>query len=116
CSRDWSSDVCSSDLLHEAIVQRWRREAAAILPMLRAATEQRWERAGELAFLLEGDLKEARGGLRDVGVLRGLGYAGVADGTRPAVRAAHRFLLDARDALHVARNRRGDRLLAQERD
>jgi [protein-PII] uridylyltransferase len=101
--------------VHEAIVQRWRREAAAILPMLRAVTEQRWERSGELAFLLEGDLKEARGGLRDVGMLRGLGYAGVADGTRPAVRAAHRFLLDARDALHVARNRRGDRLLAQER-
>lgn len=101
--------------LHQAIVQRWRREAAAILPMLLAVTEQRWERFGELAFLLEGDLKEARGGLRDVGVLRGLGYAGVADGTRPAVRAAHRFLLDARDALHVVRQRRGDRLLAQER-
>jgi len=114
-ARHLAGDRALANELHEAIVQRWRREAAAILPMLRAATEQRWERAGELAFLLEGDLKEARGGLRDVGVLRGLGYAGVADGTRPAVRAAHRFLLDARDALHVARNRRGDRLLAQER-
>jgi [protein-PII] uridylyltransferase len=39
----------------------------------------------------------------------------VADGTRPVVRAAHRFLLDVRDALHIVRGRRGDRLLAQER-
>jgi [protein-PII] uridylyltransferase len=114
-ARHLAGDRDLAQQVHEAIVQRWRREAAAILPALRTVTEQRWERAGELAFLLEGDLKEARGGLRDVGVLRGLGYAGVADGTRPAVRAAHRFLLDARDALHVARNRRGDRLLAQER-
>lgn len=101
--------------LHDAAVQKWRREAHRILPMLREATKQRWERYGELAFLLEGDIKEARGGLRDVGVLRGLGYAGVADGARPAVRAAHNFLLDVRDALHVARGRRGDHLLAQER-
>jgi [protein-PII] uridylyltransferase len=114
-ARHLAGDRALSARLHEAIVQRWRREAAAILPMLLEVTEQRWDRFGELAFLLEGDLKEARGGLRDVGVLRGLGYAGVADGTRPAVRAAHRFLLDARDALHVARRRRGDRLLAQER-
>jgi [protein-PII] uridylyltransferase len=101
--------------LHEAAVLKWRREAHRILPALRELTEQRWERYGELAFLLEGDLKEARGGLRDVGVLRGLGYAGVADGTRPAVRAAHNFVLDVRDALHNARGRRGDHLLAQER-
>ena len=101
--------------LHQAIVLKWRREAPRILPALRQLTEQRWERYGELAFLLEGDLKEAHGGLRDVGVLRGLGYAGVADGTRPAVRAAHNFLLDVRDALHNARARRIDHLLAQER-
>jgi [protein-PII] uridylyltransferase len=117
-ARHLAGDRDLATRLHEAIVQRWRREAAAILPALLEATEHRWDRFGELAFLLEGDLKEARGGLRDVGVLRGLGYAGVADGTRPAVRAAHRFLLDARDALHtagVASGRRGDRLLAQER-
>jgi [protein-PII] uridylyltransferase len=100
--------------LHDAVVERWRRDARTALPKLLEVTQQRWERFGELAFLLEGDLKEARGGLRDVGVLRGLGYAGVAGGARPAVRAAHNLLLDARDALHVARGRRGDRLLAQE--
>jgi [protein-PII] uridylyltransferase len=110
-----AGDRALAEKLHKAIVLKWRREARRILPTLRELTEQRWERYGELAFLLEGDLKEARGGLRDVGTLRGLGYAGVADGTRPAVRAAHNFLLDVRDALHVARGRRGDHLLAQER-
>jgi len=110
-----AGDAALAQRLHGAVVARWRRDARRALPLLRELTEQRWERFGELAFLLEGDLKEAHGGLRDVGVLRGLGYAGVADGTRPAVRAAHRFLLDARDALHVSRGRRGDRLLAQER-
>lgn len=102
--------------LHEAVVNSWRHRAHLVLPALRELTEGRWERFGELAFLLEGDLKEARGGLRDVVALRGLGYAGVADGARPAVRAAHNVLLDVRDALHLACGRRVDRLLAQERD
>ncbi|MEV6931489.1 [protein-PII] uridylyltransferase [Dactylosporangium sp. NPDC051485] len=102
--------------LHAAAVAQWRREARHLLPALRALTTQRWQAHGELAFLLEGDVKESRGGLRDFGVLRGIGFAGVADGPRPAVRGAHRTLLDVRDALHAVRGRRVDRLLAQDRD
>lgn len=102
--------------LHTAAVAQWRREARHLLPALRTLTQARWDTHGELAFLLEGDVKESRGGLRDVGVLRGIGYAGVADGPRPAVRGAHRTLLDVRDALHAVRGRRVDRLLAQDRD
>ncbi len=49
-------------------------------------------------------------------ILRGIGTAGVADATRPQVRAAHLRLLDVRDALHVSAGRRVDRLLAQERE
>jgi [protein-PII] uridylyltransferase len=85
------------------------------LPALREVTLARWKAHGELAFLLEGDLKEARGGLRDVGILRAIAYAGVTDALRPVVRAAHLRLLDTRDALHVAVGRRVDRLVAQER-
>jgi [protein-PII] uridylyltransferase len=101
--------------LRERVTAQWRRDAVRALPELRELTERRWEAHGELAFLLEGDVKEARGGLRDLGVLRGIGYAGVADGTRPAVRAARRWLLDVRDALHMATGRRVDRMLAQDR-
>ncbi len=60
--------------------------------------------------------RRPRGGLRDVAILRGIGLAGVADATRPAVRGGAPRLLDVRDALHVVRGRRVDRLLAQERD
>ncbi|WP_433057404.1 [protein-PII] uridylyltransferase [Dactylosporangium sp. CS-033363] len=102
--------------LHADAVAQWRREARHLLPALRTLTQDRWKAHGELAFLLEGDVKESRGGLRDFGVLRGIGFAGVADGPRPAVRGAHRTLLDVRDALHAVRGRRVDRLLAQDRD
>ncbi|MER7006355.1 [protein-PII] uridylyltransferase [Dactylosporangium sp. NPDC000555] len=102
--------------LHADAVAQWRREARHLLPALRTLTQERWKAHGELAFLLEGDVKESRGGLRDFGVLRGIGFAGVADGPRPAVRGAHRTLLDVRDALHAVRGRRVDRLLAQDRD
>ncbi|GII20668.1 bifunctional uridylyltransferase/uridylyl-removing enzyme [Planosporangium mesophilum] len=101
--------------LRERVTAHWRRDAARALPRLRELSERRWAAHGELAFLLEGDVKEARGGLRDVGVLRGIGYAGVADATRPAVRAAQRWLLDVRDALHTVTGRQMDRMLAQER-
>lgn len=100
--------------LAAAAREQWRRASGRALPRLREATEQRHRRHGQLAFLLEGDLKEAAGGLRDVGVLRGIGYAGVADAPRPPVRAAYTRLLDVRDALHLAVGRRMDRLLAQE--
>jgi [protein-PII] uridylyltransferase len=102
--------------LRQGIIAQWRSGARQSLPALRDLTLRRWQAHGELAFLLEGDVKEARGGLRDHAVLRGIGYAGVADAARPAERGAHRFLLDVRDGLHVVRGRRVDRLLAQDRD
>lgn len=101
--------------LQAAATDQWRRTAVRQLPALREVTEARWRTHGELAFLLEGDLKEAAGGLRDVGILRGIALAGIADSMRPAARAAHLRLLDTRDALHVAVGRRVDRLVAQER-
>jgi len=104
-----------ADKVRAAAVEQWRRTAVSALPALHEVTAARWQAHGELAFLLEGDVKEARGGLRDVGILRGIGMAGVADAGRPEVRAAHTRLLDVRDALHVAAGRRVDRLLAQER-
>src|SRR5262249_21762290 len=102
--------------LHADAVAQWRREARHLLPALRQLTQARWKAHGELAFLLEGDVKESRGGLRDLGVLRGIGFAGVADGPRPAVRGAYRTLLDVRDALHAVRGRRVDRLRAPDRN
>ncbi|TDC58830.1 [protein-PII] uridylyltransferase [Micromonospora sp. KC207] len=105
-----------ADTLARTATDHWRRTAVRQLPALREITEARWQAHGELAFLLEGDLKEAAGGLRDVGILRAIAAAGITDALRPAVRAAHLRLLDTRDALHEQVGRRVDRLVAQERD
>lgn len=115
-ARHLAGDAGLSERLIQAVAEQWRHGANRFLPRLREATAERHRRHGELAFLLEGDLKESAGGLRDVGVLRGIGYAGVADAMRPAVRAAYTRLLDVRDALHLVAGRRMDRLLAQEGD
>ncbi|RLP85230.1 [protein-PII] uridylyltransferase [Micromonospora sp. BL4] len=109
-------DRALADALIRTAADHWRRTAVRQLPGLREVTEARWQAHGELAFLLEGDLKEAAGGLRDVGLLRAISAAGITDALRPAVRAAHLRLLDTRDALHQQVGRRVDRLVAQERD
>ncbi|HET6874094.1 MAG TPA: [protein-PII] uridylyltransferase [Acidimicrobiales bacterium] len=48
----------------------WSGRTARWLRELEAAVQSRHERFGDLAFLLEPDLKEARGGLRDIQLLR----------------------------------------------
>jgi [protein-PII] uridylyltransferase len=114
-ARHVAGDTTMSGELISAVGDQWRRTAVRLMPQLREVTAARWAQHGELAFLLEGDLKEAAGGLRDLTILRGIGRAGVADTMRPAVRAANLRLLDTRDALHLAVGRRVDRLVAQER-
>ncbi|MFI7081559.1 [protein-PII] uridylyltransferase [Micromonospora sp. NPDC049903] len=104
-----------ADTLVTSAVDHWRRTAVRQLAPLRQSAATRWQAHGELAFLLEGDLKEAAGGLRDVGILKAIALAGITDALRPAVHAAHLRLLDTRDALHHQLGRRVDRLLAQER-
>lgn len=110
-----AGDRALADTLTRTATDHWRRTAVRQLPALREITEVRWRTHGELAFLLEGDLKEAAGGLRDVGILRAIATAGITDALRPAIRAAHLRLLDTRDALHQQVGRRVDRLVAQER-
>ncbi|WP_352244402.1 [protein-PII] uridylyltransferase [Actinoplanes sp. NBRC 103695] len=114
-ARHIAGDTRLSAELIGAAGDQWRRTAVRLMSQLKDLTQARWAQHGELAFLLEGDLKEAAGGLRDVTILRGIGRAGVADTMRPAVRAANLRLLDTRDALHIAVGRRVDRLVAQER-
>jgi [protein-PII] uridylyltransferase len=115
-ARHVAGDPSLSAELREAAQVLWRRHARSHLPVLRELTTQRWRQQGELAFLLDGDIKEARGGLRDVRVLRGIGYAQVADAWRPPVRAAYTRLLDVRDGLHLVARRRRDRVFVEDLD
>ena len=54
-----------------------KKRMPSFLPELRVMTQERHQRQGELAYLLEPDLKEARGGLRDVTLIREIGRAHV---------------------------------------
>ncbi|MGW4304429.1 [protein-PII] uridylyltransferase [Streptomyces californicus] len=102
--------------LRTAILADWRNQAAGRLPALVALGRERAERAGELPFLLEPDLKEARGGLRDATALRAVAASWVADAPREGLDRARRTLLDVRDALHLTTGRATDRLALQEQD
>jgi len=106
-----------TDALRAGVLGDWRRHAADRLPKLAEMCRQRISRVGELAHLLEPDLKEAYGGLRDTGALRAVAASWVAD--RPhtaAVAEAHEWLLVVRDALHRTTGRRHDRLVFEEQD
>jgi [protein-PII] uridylyltransferase len=119
-ARHLAGDTDLSTSLISATRAVWRSGASTRLPELRAFGEERARTAGEVAFLLEPDLKEARGGLRDVHALHALAVAQVADPPDAAVRAAHEVLLDVRGELHRrtagAGRRTVDRLLMQEQD
>ncbi|MFF9637810.1 [protein-PII] uridylyltransferase [Streptomyces bacillaris] len=102
--------------LRTAILADWRNQAPKRLPALHELCQERAERTGELQFLLEPDLKEARGGLRDATALRAVAASWVADAPREGLDRARRTLLDARDALHLTTGRATDRLALQEQD
>ena len=89
------------------------------LPALDEVTRARHQRFGDLAFLLEPDLKEARGGQRDLHLLRSLGrvvpvLAGVLDD--PALAEAAADLAAARVELQRITGRSANALLLQDQD
>jgi [protein-PII] uridylyltransferase len=87
--------------LRERALERWRSTARERLEQLREACRRRAERHGELAYLLEPDLKEARGGLRDGHAARAISATWVAAGLDRRGQAAYGLLLDTRQALHL---------------
>jgi len=94
----------------------WRSNARRRLPELIESLEARHRRHGDLAQTIEPDLKEARGGLRDMTVLRALTAAWLADRPHGQVDVAYGTLLDTRDALHMVTGRGRDRLGLEEQD
>ncbi len=99
-----------------ALLTDWRSAARRRLPELLQTTRTRAERSGELAYLIEPDLKEARGGIRDAVVVFALAATWLTDRPHGAVDEAYAHLLDVRDALHVATKRPTNRLLRADQD
>nr|WP_202538919.1 [protein-PII] uridylyltransferase [Streptomyces sp. SID8379] len=115
-ARHIAGDLGLTAGLRTAILADWRNQAPKRLPELREMCEERAERQGELQYLLEPDLKEARGGLRDATALRAVAASWLADAPREGLDDARRRLLDVRDALHLTTGRATDRLALQEQD
>lgn len=88
-----------------AILADWRSAARHRLVELLAASHTRAERFGELAYLIEPNIKESRGGLRDFVSLAGLAATWLADRPHGAVDVAAAHLLDVRDALQMETGR-----------
>lgn len=115
-ARHLAGDPELTAALRRTALADWREQAPKRLPELREIGRERATRQGELQYLLEPDLKEARGGLRDATALRAVAASWLADAPREGLEAARTRLLDVRDALHLATGRATDRLALQEQD
>jgi [protein-PII] uridylyltransferase len=115
----WGDERLVESVLSETLA-RWRtRLGARWLPTLAEQMAERHRSQGEVAFLLEPDLKESHGGLRDANVLRGIAaYAPrLADHVDlGSVKPSTDLLISIRVELHRRAGRALDRLLLQEQD
>jgi [protein-PII] uridylyltransferase len=108
--------------LQRSALEQWRRKPMAWLQRLLETNQLRWSRLGDVASLLEPDLKDGRGGLRDHDMIR---WALAVD--RPEVTAAldtpvddlagpADLLLAARCELHRLTGRMSNVLQLQDQD
>jgi [protein-PII] uridylyltransferase len=116
-ARHVAGDNGLTEQLRDAVRTDWRQQAWVRLPELDQMRRDRTERVGELAHLLEPDLVQAYGGLRDTTILRAIAASWVADQPHSAaISAAREWLLVVRDALHRSGGRPRDQLVFQDQD
>jgi [protein-PII] uridylyltransferase len=109
-----AGDPVVAEQLKRGVFADWRAMAVKRMPELRELVESRRDRFGEMATLLEPDLKESYGGLREATVLRAIAASWITDIPHTGWEDSVELLLDARFALHAATGRSNDRLLLQE--
>ncbi|HEV3227145.1 MAG TPA: [protein-PII] uridylyltransferase [Acidimicrobiales bacterium] len=117
-ARHLAGDTALSTEFHERALARWRKGSKRWLTQLDARVRDRHERAGEVAFLLEPDLKDGRGGLRDVHALRWAEAARriLLDVDAAELEGPYQLLLEVRVELQRHTGRASDQLLLQEQD
>jgi [protein-PII] uridylyltransferase len=115
----WGERKLAEPLIDKAKAA-WREKLGTrYLPVIEVQMAQRRATAGDVAFLLEPDLKESHGGLRDVSVLRALSayaplladYADLA-----SLDESTALLTSIRVELHRMAKRAHERLLLQDQD
>jgi [protein-PII] uridylyltransferase len=115
----WGDGSVAEPLL-ERVREQWRtRWAGDFLPALEHQMGERHRVEGDVAFLLEPNLKEAHGGLRDVNVMRSLPSCAphlqdLVD--LSVIDSAAATLVSVRVELHRSAGRELDRLLLQDQD
>ncbi len=111
-----AGDPQLGEQLSGAALADWRAMADRRLPALRSLVVERRERFGDASQLLEPDIKESYGGLRDATILAGVAASWVTDVPHPLLRTSVPTLLDVRESLHRITGRHQDRLVLQEQD
>jgi len=112
--------VCGNPDLVAAVqgdaLDEWRKNSKRRLAELEQSLTERHQRVGELAYLLEPDLKEARGGLRDITAIRAINKSASISIPIEKISFAESILANVREALHIVSGRDKDKLLFQEQD
>jgi len=117
-TRRLAGDAALADELARSGAAQWRKQSKRVLASLAEAVDARHASTGEVAAALEPDLKEGRGGLRDVHALTWAHAAGLALDlpSVEALQAQYDTLLDARVELHRVTGRAGDVLQLHDQD
>ena len=107
----------SRDLAHRA-TEQWRKQAPKRLPELVDRVRRRQQDNGEVAYLLEPNLKEGHGGLRDIQAIAWAEAAGidVRRSDRMSLTSGYEVLMNVRVALHRLRGRADEIVRLQDQD
>lgn len=117
-------DTDLSQALIDGIRRDWRTNVRGRFDEVLDQTRSRWQRSGDVAHRAEPDLKNGRGGMRDVQLLNALSLAQLTDSLPPLTgdwlgggpEHAEQRLLDVRTELHRVARRARDQLRAQDAD
>jgi [protein-PII] uridylyltransferase len=123
-ARHIAGDPDLSSALVGGARRQWRTGIASRFEELVAHTQARWERSGQIAHRAEPELKNGRGGLRDVQLLNALAMAQLADvypsrqlaSPTGTLGDAHLAVLNVRTELHRISHRGREMLQAQYAD
>ena len=108
--RHIAGDRGLTDELRAKNLKVWRDGAPRFFPKLLQSLNERTSQSGRLAYLLEPDLKEARGGLRDIGILKAAALLDDSNISLDKLSEAELILLNVRDALHKVAPKPKDKL------
>ena len=104
------------DNVHREAQEDWHFYFKNHFELLKTSLLERHQRSGDLAYLLEPDLKEAKGGLRDAAALRAIAAADVLEIPLDRISSAEAILSTVREELHIVTQRGKDKLFFQEQD